>query len=64
MYKFNSENEYQSWCQNRITAIYYANIAMNNGKIAETVQEIARTLHCSEGESLVKYSTPESVQIG
>ena len=53
-YKFNSENEYQLWCQNKINAIYYANIAMNNEKICETVQEIARTLHCSEDERLVK----------
>lgn len=54
MYKFNSENEYQLWCQNKINTIYYANIAMNNEKIKDAVQEIARTLHCSEGEQLVK----------
>ena len=54
MYKFNSENEYQLWCQNKINTIYYANIAMNNQKITETVQDIARTLHCSEGERMVK----------
>lgn len=53
-YKFNSENEYQLWCQNKINGIYYSNIAMNNEKIKEHVQDIARTLHCSEGEHLVK----------
>lgn len=53
-YKFDSENAYQLWCQNKINAIYYANIAMNNQKITETVQEIAHTLHCSEHERLVK----------
>lgn len=53
-YKFNSENEYQLWCQNKINGIYYSNIAMNNEKIKEHVQDISRTLHCSEGEHLVK----------
>ena len=53
-YKFNSEKEYQLWCQNKINGIYYSNIAMNNEKIKEHVQDIARTLHCSEGQRLVK----------
>ena len=53
-YKFQSENEYQLWCQNKINGIYYSNIAMNGDKIAEHVQDIACTLHCSEGEQLVK----------
>lgn len=53
-YKFQSESEYQLWCQNKINAIYYANIAMNDDKIKDVVQEIARTLHCSEHERLVK----------
>ena len=53
-YKFQSENEYQLWCQSKINGIYYSNIAMNGDKIAEHVQDIARALHCSEGEQLVK----------
>lgn len=53
-YKFQSENEYQLWCQNKINGIYYSNIALNDEKIKEHVQDIARTLHCSEGEQLVK----------
>ena len=37
-YKFDSENAYQLWCQNKINAIYYANIAMNNQKITEILE--------------------------
>jgi hypothetical protein len=33
-----------------ITRIYYANICMDNDKVADVVKEIASALHVSEGD--------------
>lgn len=52
-YVFETEREYFEWCDKMVGIIYYANIAMNGEKIKEIVQEISRTLHCSEGQYVV-----------
>tara|TARA_R110000765_G_scaffold155852_3_gene258729 strand:+ start:1934 stop:2107 length:174 start_codon:yes stop_codon:yes gene_type:complete len=52
MSKFKTKEDYLDWCEQIITKIYYANIAMNNEGIKETVSEIARKLHLTEGQGL------------
>ena len=50
--KFESKEEYNQWCEDMISKIYYSTIAMNNEGIAKAAMEIASTLHISEGDSL------------
>jgi len=52
MAKFESKEEYNQWCEDIISKIYYSNIAMNNEGIKEAVMEIASKLHIPEGECL------------
>lgn len=51
-YKFNSREEYYKWCENMITKIYYAQIAMKDEPIREVVSEIGTKLWIKEGEEL------------
>ena len=51
-YKFNSREEYQKWCEDMITKIYYAQIAMDNNVIKEVVFEIGLKLWLTEGMEL------------
>lgn len=53
-YVFETEQEYLEWCRNKIGVIYYANIAMNGDRIREVIADIASTLHCSEGQYVIK----------
>ena len=52
MAKFESKEEYNQWCEDIISKIYYSNIAMNNEGIKEAVMDIASKLHIPEGECL------------
>jgi len=52
MAKFKSKEEYNKWCEDIISKIYYSNITINNEGIKEAVMEIASKLHISEGECL------------
>ena len=52
MAKFESQEEYNQWCEDIISKIYYSNIAMNNEGIKEAVMDIASKLHIPEGECL------------
>jgi len=52
---FESYQEYLEWCENMVTKIYYANIAMDNEAIKDVVTEIARRNHVKEGDLLVGF---------
>ena len=52
MAKFETKEQYMQWCEDMVTKIYYANIAMNNEGIKEAVSQIASKLHIPEGECL------------
>ena len=54
MHKFESREEYRDWCEDIVSKIYYGNIAMSNTAIGNAVEEVAHTLHCSEGVELIK----------
>jgi hypothetical protein len=58
-YVFETEDEYFRWCDRMVGIIYYANMAMNGEKIKEVVQEISRTLWCSEGQTVVNPDSHE-----
>lgn len=53
-YKFETEEEYQIWCQSIVTQLYYANITGNNENVAKAVKEVAGMLHVREGDTLLK----------
>ena len=58
--KFKSKEDYNQWCEDIITKIYYSNIAMNNEGIKEAVMEIATKLHIPEGDCLYDGGVMES----
>jgi len=47
-YRFESREEYEKWCENMITRIYYAQIAMNDEIICDVVSEIGIKLWLPE----------------
>jgi hypothetical protein len=53
MAKFQTVNEYHEWCEDMVSKIYYANIAMNNEAIRDVVAKIASVLHVMEGDDLI-----------
>jgi hypothetical protein len=53
-YKFKTVEEYNKWCEDMITKIYYAQIAMNDEAIREVVHEVGMKLWIPEGCSLIK----------
>lgn len=53
MPKFKNIEEYREWCENTITKIYYANIALNNDAIRDAVAEIATMLHVPNHGTLI-----------
>ena len=55
MPKFKNMQEYYQWCDDIITKIYYANIAMNDQGIRDAVEKIASVLHVSNGDHLIQY---------
>lgn len=54
--KFQSVDEYHVWCENMVTRIYYASLAMNDQAIRDVVSKIASVLHVTEGNSLIAYA--------
>ena len=59
MTKFKTINEYHAWCEEMVTKIYYANIAMNNQAIQDVVSKIASVLHITEGDQLIADVDPQ-----
>lgn len=58
MPKFKNVDEYYQWCDEMITKIYYANIAMNNQAIGDVVAKIASVLHIPNGDELIAHDEP------
>lgn len=54
MAKFKNIEEYHAWCEDMVTKIYYANIAMNNQAITDVVAKISSVLHVTEGKTLIE----------
>jgi len=52
--KFRTINEYHEWCEDMVSKIYYANIAMNDQAIRDVVAKIASVLHVTEGNHLIE----------
>lgn len=58
--KFRTINEYHAWCEDMVSKIYYANIAMNDQAIRDIVDKIASVLHITEGNSLIAPVDPDN----
>lgn len=52
---FDSYEQYLEWCEDQVTKIYYAQIAMDNEKIKDVVAEISRRMHVTEGNQLIAW---------
>lgn len=63
-YRFPSREAYQQWCEDMVTKIYYAQIAMNDAKIREVVAEIGIKLWLQEGVDLYGSPTPQESPVG
>ena len=53
MPKFRTVDEYHTWCEDMVTQIYYANVAMNDQGIRDVIEKIASVLHVSERDTLI-----------
>lgn len=63
-YRFPSREAYQQWCEDMVTKIYYAQIAMNDTKIRGAVAEIGMKLWLQEGVELYGSPTPQESPVG
>ena len=58
-YKFETHEAYLDWCEDIVTKIYYAQIAMNDESIREAVHEVGMKLWITEGCTLIKEDYPD-----
>lgn len=56
--KFETFEDYQTWCEDMVNKIYYAQIAMNDAAIRDVVHEIGMKLWLQEGVELIKEKNP------